>query len=646
MQLIHKAAMVRPISKLRLATTLAIILSVGAGPALAQATALTNSPVGKVILHERVEMRDGVGLETYIMLPKGKGPFPVILERTPYPPPVDDDEQDPGGFESKLLEAGYAVVQQSERGLYWSEGEHKFMARAGEDGYDTIGWIAKQPWSDGNVGTWGCSSTAENQLALIAANHPAHKAAVALSYGAGIGEIGPYREMGNIYRGGALQLFFASWFKYYIGPTGPGQKLQMKFPRDLTREERIQFDKTYDLNVKDWMGDRKLDQEQIKKFYNHLPVANLIKASGGPLTHWDQFARLDPGDAEWDKIAFGRQGQTFGVPTIWGATWYDISVGPNLYLYDYAKSHIARGRPDNEQFLLIAPGQHCDYKAKAPNFVVGEMPVGDASYDYSKRYIDFFDWKLKGKQNGADKEARVQYWQFGDDKWMKGDKFPVTNPTYRDLYFSSTNGANSRFGDGALLEAPGAGRAEDMFVYDPKRPVQSLGGGTCCMRGLPLDGAYDQAPVEARHDVLVFSTPPLKNDLVVRGPVQLELYVGTDALDTDFTAKLVDVAPDGTAYNLDDTIFRLRYRNSWSKPELARKGEVYKLVIPPMFTATRFKAGHRIRVQISSSNFPRYERNLNTGGKNAEETTGVVARNVLYHSAKHPSRIRLSVVKD
>jgi putative CocE/NonD family hydrolase len=623
------------------ASFLALAPALQFSSAFAQAAeSQADSPIGRALEHQAVPMRDGVRLDTSIYLPKGTGPFPVVLVRSPYPIERPDDAKQ--SFPRKLLEKGYALAFQNERGMYLSEGRHEYMANAGPDGYDTLTWIAKQPWSTGKIGTYGCSSTAEDQLALIALNHPAHQAAIVLGFGAGIGKIGPYAEQGNIYRGGALQLLFAGWFKDYIGSSGPGADQRPTFPSSLTPEDKTRLSKLYSLRLSTF-GATKSSTSDLIKYYSHLPVADLNTAVGGPVTDWDQFAKWSPGDPRWSHYSFANEGDTYGVPAIWGVSWYDVSVGPNLYLYDYVRKHIAAGRPANEQFLIASPGTHCSFQRQPANKPVGERDIGDASYDFDSRFIEFLDWKLKGIRNGAANEPQMLTYQMGENRWLESKTSLTEDPNHADFFLASQNGANSVYGDGTLLAQPSTGGSvSDSFLYDPRRPVQTLGGGACCMGELPAAGSYDQAPVEARHDVLVYSTPPLEKALRVRGAVDLELYVASDAPDTDITVKLTDVYPDGRSYNLDDTIFRLRYRDGYDHPQLMQNGKVYKVVLPPMFTANTFLPGHRIRLQITSSNFPRFDRNLNTGAANSETDKTRVARNSIYHSAVYPSRLSLS----
>jgi putative CocE/NonD family hydrolase len=592
------------------------------------------------MLHRGVPMRDGVKLDANVYLPRGKGPFPVVLYRSPY---LTDMFFTPGlmpinDFPAMLLANGYAIVHENERGRYWSGGEYEYLVRAGEDGYDTIDWISKQAWSNGKVGTFGCSSTAENQLKLSTVAHPAHAAAIALGPGAGIGKIGPYAEQGNTYRGGALQLLFASWYRslIYYGKYGDPRPL---YPQDLSDETRGRIGEMFRLHPNvpvppgfDW-----------DKYFQSLPVRDLNKSSNGPITDWDRFSTRTPGDDSWKDTPLANEGDKFGVPMLWGFSWYDIAIGPNVALYNYAREHTSTDRANNAQQMIIGPTSHCMFGAEKRQTVVGDRDVGDARYDYLTRFLEWYDHWLKGIDNNALKRPKVEYYQMESSNWIKSDTFPVKGTKYVDYFLSSTGRANTLYGDGALSVQRPKQAPMDGFVYDPLRPVQTLGGGACCMGSVKATGSFDQSTLEMRNDILVYSTPPLEQDLTVAGFVEVELYVSSDAKDTDFTLKLIDVDPDGVAYNLDDNILRARYREGFDRQVFMKPGEVYKLTFAPMTTANTFKKGHRVRLEISSSNFPRYDRNLNTGGNNFDETKAVVAHNEVHHSDRYPSRIRLPV---
>jgi uncharacterized protein len=382
-----------------------------------------------------------------------------------------------------------------------------------------------------------------------------------------------------------------------------------------------------------------------EKYFRHLPVSELNKAVNGPRTAWDEFSRRTPADPRWETLHLSNEGDTFGVPTLWGFSWYDISVAPNVALYNHARKNTSTARARGAQQLLIGPMPHCEFGKERRRTVVGERDLGDARFDYVARYIEWFNYWLKGQKNQALQRPSVQYYQMGANRWITGDHFPPAQARYVDLYLDSGGRANTMHGDGVLHSDAARSANSDEFVYDPRAPVPTLGGGACCMGSIKATGAFDQSGIEMRSDVLVYTTLPLETDLTVAGFVEVELFVSSDARDTDFTVKLVDVYPDGAAYNLDDSIQRVRYRDGWERLVLMERGSIYKVSFAPLITANTFARGHRVRIEISSSNFPRYERNLNTGGNNFDEAGGVVARNRVHHSPEHRSRIRLPVVR-
>jgi putative CocE/NonD family hydrolase len=306
----------------------------------------------------------------------------------------------------------------------------------------------------------------------------------------------------------------------------------------------------------------------------------------------------------------------------------------------------------NQQYAVIAPTLHCSYTRATEDTVVGERHVGDARLNadprgYQNLVYDWFDYFLQGKDNHfLENTPKVRYYTMGINKWQSSNTWPPEGAQPMTLYLSSGGKANTLNGVGVLAEAAPASDSPDSFTYDPMDPVPSHGGNVCCTGNAVVGGALDQRTMEQRPDILVYSTEPLKEGIEVSGPIDVTLFVSSDAKDTDFTVKLIDVDPNGPAYNLDETIQRMRYRNGYDK-QLAwmQPGQVYKFSFQPMTTSNYFAAGHRIRIEISSSNFPRFDRNLNTGGNNYDEIKGVVAHNSVHHSEQYPSAITLSVVK-
>lgn len=621
----------------------------GCAPALAQTARykdwaeIEGDLVEQKMLHRQVPMRDGVQLDANIYLPHGKPPFPVVVYRSPYLQEIflTPGALPPNDLNAVLLANGYAIVHENERGRYWSGGDYEYLANAGADGYDTIDWIAKQPWSNGKVGTYGCSSTAENQFKLNSAAHPAHAAAIALGPGAGIGKIGPYSEQGNTFRGGALQLLFASWYRGFIfyGKYGDPRP---QYPEGLSADDRERLGEVFRLhpNRADYQTSGGFDYE---KYFARLPVLDLNKAVNGPRTEWERFSRRTPADPAWRELALSNEGDKFGVPMLWGFSWYDVSVAPNVALYNYARDNTSTDRARNAQQMFIGPTSHCMFGGEKRQTIVGARDLGDARYDYIARFMEWYDYWLKGVRNKALERPKVDYYQMGANKWVSSDSFPAKGTKAVDLYLTSSGRSNTLYGDGVLTFEQPKQSAADTFVYDPVRPVETLGGGACCMGSVKATGSYDQSTLEMRNDVLVYTTPALEQDLTVAGFVEVDLYVSSDAKDTDFTLKLIDVDPAGVAYNLDDNIFRARYREGYDRQVFMKSGEVYKLTFPPMITANTFKKGHSVRLEVSSSNFPRYDRNLNTGGNNFDEAKPVIAHNSVHHSGKYLSRIRLPV---
>jgi len=301
----------------------------------------------------------------------------------------------------------------------------------------------------------------------------------------------------------------------------------------------------------------------------------------------------------------------------------------------------------DNQFAMVAPVAHCSYTRAQENTVVGERSMGDARWDYNELIYAWFDHWLKGEQNGiTDSLPKVRYYTMGSNEWNTSAIWPPEGLEMVTYYLDSQDGANTLTGDGRLIpETPSADHV-DAFTYDPMDPVVSYGGNVCCTGGAIDAGSFDQQEIEvSRQDVLVYTTEPFEEGVEVSGTIGITLYVSSDARDTDFTVKLLDVYPDGSSYNLDETIQRLRYREGYDRQVFMEEGQVYEVDVSPMSTSNFFAPGHSLRIEVSSSNFPRFTRNLNTGGNNYDETEGVVAHNQVYHSAQYPSQIRIPVVR-
>jgi uncharacterized protein len=610
-----------------------------------------------------VPMRDGARMAADIYRPKDASKqYPIIFSRTPYNFNYWDVRLGTYRDMSNELEAvkrGYVLVEMNERGQFFSEGNYDILGAPLTDADDQFTWMGTQTWSNGRVGLIGCSSTAEWQLAAASLGNKHLTTIIPQSFGAGVGKVGPYNEQGNWYRGGAVQMLFIDWLY------GEQNQLRPMFPKDMSQQESIQVSKMFDLAPQmppvDWA-----------KALEHLPEKDIISAVGGPKgifsdkmpdTTGGAMIERTPNDPAWRKGGIWQSDtMPIDVPGFWFMTWYDVSTGPNLAAYNFVRS-TAKGEAANEQYAIIAPTLHCGYTRAKEHTVVGERDMGDARLDYNALTYAWFDHFLKGEDNGfLQKQPKVMYYTMGSNKWQHSETWPPEGAKNVTLTLSSAGHANTLHGDGKLAVAASTSLVQftdastapnlkidlpDTFTYDPMHPTPSYGGNVCCAANtIPGNGgALDQRKMEERPDILVYTSEPLKEGIEVSGPMTATLYVSSDVKDTDVTVKVIDVLPDGTAYNLDETIQRLRYREGDDKTVWMEKDRVYKVTLTPMNTSNYFDLGHRIRIEIAGSNFPRFDRNLNTGGNNYDETTGVVAHTAIHHSTQYPSTLTISVVK-
>ena len=576
-------------------------------------------------------MRDGVGLATDVYTPKNaKGPLPTILWKTPY-----NEHRLRGSTLRYAVEAvkrGYVFVLQNERGRYFSEGKWEILGRPQTDGYDTLSWIAAQDWSNHKVGTLGCSSSAEWQLSLAAQNHPAHAAMVPMSAGAGIGRVGRFQEQGNWYTGGVPRNLFTAWLY------GVDQPIRAELPKGLDEKTRARVAEYNDLAATkpkvDW-------SRQIA----HLPVDTTLSSLGEPTGTFEQFVHRTPDDLAWRQGGLYHDDMGWGVPALWFNAWYDVSIGPNLELFNHARTVNSDHEASANQYVVIAPVTHCAYSKLGPHTVVGDRDMGDTTFEVDGTVFAWFDRWLKNEPKAfPDTTPHVRYYQMGANAWRSARQWPPQDVRPMRLYLRSDGHANSLYGDGSLqATAPPKAEQPDRFRYDPLNPVQTLGGGDCCNGGTVIPGAVDQRPIEARADVLVYTSAPLDKPLDVTGFVDTVLRVSSNAKDTDFAVKLVDVAPDGTAWIIGDTIMRARFREGFDRQVMMAPNRTYTVKPSPIATSIQFGRGHRIRVEVTSSNFPKFQRNLNTGGRNESETVGVVAENAIHHAGDELSYIDLPV---
>jgi putative CocE/NonD family hydrolase len=409
------------------------------------------------------------------------------------------------------------------------------------------------------------------------------------------------------------------------------------------------------------IGIEQKDLQRIQKFYDmgpemprvdwakglsHLPVQDIIKNAQGADGVYEKMAVRKPNDPAWFKGGLYHDNMPMEVPAYWFVSWYDVSSAPNIALYNHVRNSAKSKSIADNQYLVIAPVLHCSYKRAVENTIVGERSVGDARLNYDELTWGWFDMLLKGEQNDfKSTQPRVRYYTMGSNKWQQATSFPLPNTEIKNFYLASGGKANTRNGDGVLSLTVPSKDVPDAFTYDPMNPVNSYGGNVCCTGNAVQGGSFDQAQMELRNDILVYSSEPLAEGVEISGFIESTLFVSSTGLDTDVTIKLIDVYPDGKAYNLDETIQRLRYREGYDKEVFMEKGKVYKVDLTPMVTSNYFAAGHKIRIEVSSSNFPRFDRNLNTGGNNYDETKGIVVENKIHHSKLYPSVIKLPFIK-
>jgi len=547
------------------------------------------------------KMRDGVVLRADIYRPKAEGKFPVLLQRTPY------DKRGEADFGLKTAARGYVVIVQDVRGRFTSEGEWYTFKHESDDGYDTVEWAASLPYSNGKVGMFGGSYVGATQM-LAAMAAPPHLAGIFPVVTAS-----NYHD-GWTYQGGAFEQWFnESWTAGLAQDT---------LDRRVRRES----------NALLWVRKLPLAEFPLLSLGTTEDLAPYFR-------DWLEHAAYDD---YWKQISIEDHHPKVQVPAYHVAAWYDIFLGGSLRNYTGIKGNGGSEAARRGQKLLVMIGGHAGGGRK-----IGEVDFGPAAnFDLDDIMLRWYDHILKGAENGVEKEKPVRLFVMGKNAWREEDDWPLARARATRFYLHSAGQANSLRGDGTLdssLPAAGSEKA-DTFVYDPENPVPTVGGPLCCDAAHLPPGPREQRPVEAREDVLVYTTQEFKEDFEATGPVSVELYAGSSAVDTDFTAKLVDVWPNGFAQNLTEGIVRARYRNSQEKAEFLNPGQIYKFNLDLWATSNVFLKGHRLRLEISSSNFPRFDRNLNTGEDAAHAARAVKATNTIYHDAEHPSAIILSVV--
>ena len=544
-----------------------------------------------------VPMRDGVKLYTEIYKP-GDGQYPVVLTRG-YRPGNKNDAR-------KFTSADYIYVGQSTRGHGRSDGEGgvrtRFFADT-NDGYDTLTWISQQLWSDGKIAMYGKSYWAATQWLVATEGHPNLKAIVPQNMNADMWQC-------VYWCNGALSLAMTAHGRAYNSSNTAA-----------------------------------IDEMGWSQFYQHLPLITLNQFDDASNTEdakglWLDYIEHSTYDDYWEAISLRADGSDHkyahvSVPVYLMGGWYDYYAGAAFTSFQ----HLRANHPEVDHRVVINPSDHL-------NRVVGDREFGErAGKDEVALAVRWLDAVLKGDDNGMEEEAPIQIFVMGANEWRFEEEWPLERTVFTDYYFHGSNEQTK----GILSTVPSSDTSITTYTYDPNDPVPTLGGNHSFASGhipeIIRAGAVDQRRNEDREDVLVFTSSPLREDIEVTGPVSVILYAASSAVDTDFTAKLIDVQPDGVAYNLTEGIVRARFRNSvWGDPEPLEPGEITEYTINLLPTSNVFKKGHRISLHLTSSNFPLWDRNLNVWSNPATNTDMRVAEQTIYHSAQYPSRIVLPVI--
>ncbi len=582
-----------------------------------------------------VPMRDGVELSTDLYFPEGAGDkLPVILLRTPYD--KNNYWRRERGAPYIFAKHGYAVAVQDKRGKYESfKGQYAMYNGDGLDGYDTVDWLAEQSWSSGKIGTYGCSYLGDVQILQSRHRNPHLTAMVPQHSGGSYGAIDGRIRYGGLFSGGAFELGFGfGWF------WGSGNKVYYGPPDGMDASEWFASPQAELFEQEATLPE--IDHEEA---WNTLPIVDMIRDQAGPLTDWEDLLEADLVGPYWEGFSYLEDDDRFDVPALFVNSWYDYGARDLFHQFNLLRRNATSARGRDNQFIITSPSTHCGSESATERTIIGERDMGDARKNFWRIYLDWFDHWLKGVDNGDTEMAKVQYYMMGANEWREAAEWPLGNTEFRRYYLHSGGDANGRYGSGALSITPPDEEPADGFTYDPGTPVPSRGGQWCCLGTRQIAaGSFDQSEIEMRHDVLVYTSPVLEEGVEVTGPIEAVLYVSSSTKDTDFTAKLVDVSPDGRAYNIQEGIMRARYRAGYDKKVSMSPDQVVELRIDMFATSNYFAPGHRIRLEVSSSNFPRFDRNLNTGGRNYDESEWVVAQQTVHHSAEYPSHIILPVI--
>lgn len=578
----------------------------------------SSEPTYKVTVERHLTMRarDGVALYADVYRPDAPGQFPVLVVRTPY----DKSQELALSEKDYFAPRGYVVVVQDTRGRFSSEGAFYPFIREANDGYDTIEWAAGLPWSNGMVGTVGQSYLGLVQYYAAPTRPPHLKVMCPVS--------GPVTYFENcVWRRGVFELGWILAYFVFMARDTLGRK-------GLYEKERAVLD-SYLANPDALISPLK------DEVYRHLPLIDWAQRLENGAPYLADYLRNWTDGTFWAETDLRPRCKDAAVPALHVGSWYDAFQYDTLAMYTGMRDHAATEEARRGQKLIMGPWAHLMPYSVPTSGGTGDIDFGpEAKIELHAIQLRWFDHYLKGIDTGMLKEPPVRLFVMGENRWRDENEWPLKRTRYTKVFLHSRGNANSLSGDGALSLAPPADESADHFVYDPNDPVPTRGGTSL---GLAA-GVYDQTEIERRPDVLVYTSDPLESDLEVTGPITMRLFAASSAPDTDFMAKLVDVRPNGYAHNLAEGVVRTRFRESLSKPTPITPGKAYEYGIDLWSASHVFKKGHRIRLEVTSSNFPRYDRNPNTGHDFGIDTEFAAARQTVLHSAASPSHVLLPII--
>lgn len=560
----------------------------------------------RIVRQVAIPMRDGTILYADIYRPAKPGKYAVIVTRTPYGLQRDNVHHE---RMTKFAQNGYIGIVQDVRGRYESDGKWDPFRDEANDGHDTIEWIAKQDFSNGKIATQGGSYLGHNQWAAASQSPPSLDA------------IFPSVASTNLYAnwitmGGAFRLSF----NYGWGVVRMPNRIML--PQYWHTAAYTPEELTYD------------------NILMHLPLKDGdLESAGYAVQHYRDWVKHESYDEYWKSISDEERFEKVLVPAYNTGGWFDVFLMGTLNGYTGMKNR--GGTPEARQGtkLLVGPWGH------GPGTKYGDLDFGAHAFvDLYEEELRYYDFHLKGIKNGIDTEKPVKIFYMGENQWRHEDNWPIPGTQYKELYLSGDAPANTLRGGGKLSFDKPSKTGLDKYLYDPNQPVMTYGGNNCC--GTPtIAGPKDQRNIERRNDVLVYTSEFLMEPITVAGPITMKLHASTDGPDTDWMIKLVDVYPDGSAYPVSEGILRARFKDGLDKINLLTPNQVYEFEIEMMGTANVFKPGHRIRIDITSSNFPQFDRNPNTGKPLGSDAEVRIAQQTIHHGGARPSHIVLPLVK-